>query len=79
MKEYTVTYYLTPEQEAAINELTGECVAMGRSWKSSDAFFNAMMQTGSSSDIDARIELWQRTLMRNEQRQDEEVAKWQEH
>ena len=51
MKEYTVTFHLTPEQEAAI-----EALKDGN--RTIEYAFASMMQYGSTYDIDKKIELW---------------------
>ena len=58
MKEYTVTFHLTEEQETAVKEIAG------RLGTTEEGAFAHMMLTGSAHDINLKIEMVQRSINR---------------
>jgi hypothetical protein len=71
MKEYVVTYRLTPEQEAAVQEifdaLNKTALSLHIRNGSVEERFDFMMTLGSTHDINSKIEFW-RVMIENGKR-----------
>ena len=59
MKEYTITYRLTPEHEAALQAMADDNREAGFSCDTVEKVFKLVMGSGSRWDIDDKIAIWQ--------------------